>query len=510
MEAIVNQTATDNMRLDVWETLGYRRFRVVPPTSLLSLPRDIWNDHLCYYLSCIDYSNLWQTMDRRIHVLIDSLTLDCLVLHDIFMYRSRVFQRMLARTRRSIRVDGIPKEAMRSFTSAATTINAKFRDIGTPLSFSHWPNMHTLRLTNVRHAPTSEHILDLSAVVTALPPTVTKLNVHDDVTFLWRKTVPHMFDLAGPKVIGLIFSRLPNLVDLNISSYALPLSSKSGYEWSHQYRWPPGLVRLIISVFPTKDMQLADIEFPSSLTSLSILRSSLMNVRWSVVMRASCLPQSLVRFNGDTISLDYNAPLPSGIVELTCHAVSPAFHQAPFTMPSSLRWILPKISPLVAVAAQMPLNIRIMSRLGTSAKLVFDEATECDWTAIETGLREDFDPDLADYALQLAAKAFTDPMYWDDWRLGKAKVMDVILPRIVKTIRTASKVHCPSVVTLLLPSAKWLSTLEMTTVFATEAFLKFAASTASVETMTCSDGRRPRMPHSPLATLYIEALDCSM
>jgi hypothetical protein len=316
-----------------------------------------------------------------------------------------------------------------------------------------------------------------------------------------------MFDLAGPKVIGLIFSRLPNLVDLDISSYALPLSSKSGYEWSHQYRWPPGLVRLVISVLPTKDMQLADIEFPSALTSLSILRSSLMNVRWSVVLRASRLPQSLVRFNGDTISLDYNTPLPSGIVELTCHAVSPAFHQAPFTMPSSLRWILPTIPPLVT--ADMPLNVRIMSRLGASAKLAFDDTTERDWTALELIMREDVDPDLVDFASQLAAKAFTDPMYWDDWRLGKAKVMDVILPRIVRTIRTASKVHCPSVVSSLLSSAKWLSTLEMTTVFASEAFLKFAASTAPIESATCRNGEcRSRMPHLlSSVTMHLKRLD---
>jgi hypothetical protein len=149
-----------------------------------------------------------------------------------------------------------------------------------------------------------------------------------------------------------------------------------------------------------------------------------------------------------------------------------------------------------------------MSRLGASAKLVLDDTTERDWTYLELIMREDIDPDLIDFASQLAAKAFACPMYWDKWNLGNKKVMDVILPRIVKTIRTASKVHCPSVVSSLLSSAKWLSTLEMTTVFATEAFLKFAASTATVEPTARDNWRRSRMPHLlSSVTMHLKRLD---
>lgn len=454
------------------------------------LPREIWEKYLCYYLNENHYEQLWSTMDRRIHALLNALSLDCMVITDLYERQSPVIVDMAKRAKRRFEVSIGKKSTIGKLQSDATIIVAKCGDVSDPLSFASWPNLQSLDLVNTRRVTDPDARFSLTSLVSALPSNLTRLCVRDD-----RYTTSFVRTVASSalEASDLICVRLPNLVDLLAPSFVLSVPSNV----TRKCKWPIDLRRFSISIRPpTGEASAIDFNLPSTLTEMELYLSfSTMSPNSaSAYVETSSLPASLCKFAAPSFAVKYDVPLPRALEEFACASLSPTYRDVDFPLPRTLKWLIP--APSVAESLRHGANIRILAHY--DGPVASEGDVESDWSDVDDILgvnanRTYFDSDTI-IALRHAANAFCAPKRWHYWDvLGERNLFGLLLPRIARTL-VDTGVSNPNYVWPILELSKWLRWIQLLSVDATRTFFDYAIDAlSSSSSETKSD--RLRMPH---------------
>jgi hypothetical protein len=372
--------------------------------------------------------------------------------------------------------------------------------INESISFSHWPSLQSLNIGNGLIDKGIQHKVSLVTLIDALPSGLVEL-VATNKYGVSISRQPSL-DLA---VVSRAFSdKLPNLTKLNLEyNMAVPNTD----EGAIKCQWPSELAYLSLVIKPTESDEVLELNLPHSLTHLSLSRPSNTNGRAGMRIAASSLPPSLVNLRAYTVGLMYDAPLPSNLVSLDCRDVSPEYSSKPFDLPPSITFLSPDVhvpfASRLSLSSRFRPNILIMSLIDQEVNVpVLDDEAEQEWMAFEKRFAEEEEQRLKESVSrvkpenctvmttgvrELVALTYVRPTSWSKWESFKQfGLLDVLVPRIARTLREAEKVAHPSLVDGLLSHAKWLTEMRLSTAVASVAFVQYALDSIN--------GKR-RMPH---------------
>jgi hypothetical protein len=463
---------------------------VLPPSLLLQIPAEIWNEQVGPMLTSDHYRMLWACGDRRVHRLLTKLKVSSMLVTEYRKVVPEFLQIMCERTRRVLTLRG-RTEPMASFPSGAVSIDATFVDVNLDtMSFAQWPNIQSLRLVCAR---STTHVakMPLIDILPMLPASLTELSLQD--SYLQGYT-PAKQGFDPVVVSDLLQQRLPNLVELDIRIYPLEMSSSLG-----TCVWPPNLTAMTLTLSPTIASQELLIAYPANLAVLRLNLSS--TVQFIPIVRASSLPRSAQRLYMDRLEFNYDAPLPPGTIDFSASKVSPIYSNAPFALPKTIELLHP--APLVASKKLEP-NVRAMAYFLRYERVKpYDAQMAKWWTMFEDAIMGDGVDEVVigggdnrgqQLNMGYVASAFSQPRVDYAFNEGFSAVLvttglEELFARIVsRTLKSALTVSSPTIVPHLLTHAKWLSTFQARSEVASGAFVDFA-----LEAFVSPD-IKPRLP----------------
>lgn len=468
---------------------------ILPPSLLLQIPCEIWNEQLGSMLSSDHYRMLWACGDRRVHGLLTKLKLSSMLVTEYRKVVPDFLQIMCERTRRVLTLRG-RTGPMASFPSSAVSVDATFVDvIKETLSFTQWPNLQSLRLVCARsttHMPKMPFI----DILSSLPSSLTELSLQD--SYLQGYTPAKQGH--DPTVVSrLLRTRLSNLVELDIRSYPLDMSLTKGTpRWPCE--WPSNLTAMTLTLSPSSDNQEVLINYPPNLAILRLNLSS--TAQFVPLVSTSNLPRSAQRLYMDRFNVNYDAPLPPGTIDFSAAVVNPIYTSAPFALPKTIELLHPE--PLVASKRFEP-NVRAMAYFLRYERVKpFDAQMAKWWSMFEDAIMGEGVDDVIigkddsrtqQINLGHVASAFSQPRvdFTFNERFSAELIrigLEEVFAKIVsQTLKSALVVSSPTIVPHLLTHAKWLSVFQAGSEAASGTFIDFA-----LEAFVSPD-IKPRLPH---------------